>query len=160
MNSNTTTPIWWTGLLGSLLMGVAGCGGDNEGPPRATAQGTVRLDGKPLGEGVIRFVPTRETKGPKTTLPIRDGHFEAPAWAGPLVGQHRVEIESTDDGGFALDDEQAIVQLRKYGHGVMDTVIVPEIYNERTRLTAEIVEDGPNEIEFTLVTPLRHRRTR
>ena len=95
-----------------LTVGVAGCAGTGDAPPRAPVMGLVTLDGELLNTGVIRFVPADGTTGPQTTAVIDRGLFTLPAEQGPIVGTHRVEIVSTDTGGLAMDDEQALATAR------------------------------------------------
>jgi hypothetical protein len=138
-------------LVTGMAPMLSGCGGTDEGPPRATVRGTVTLDDAPLKQGVIRFVPTGETEGPKSSLPIVNGRFKADEDAGPLVGSHRVEIESTDDGGYPLNDEAGLERLLANPHR-LQVVRVPRSYNQRSTLSAQIVADGPNELTFELVS--------
>src|SRR5690606_33669329 len=51
------------------------------------------LDGKPLADGAIRFVPIGETRGPTWGAVIKDGKY-ATAGAGVPVGTLLVEIEA------------------------------------------------------------------
>ena len=146
------------GLCVLLAGALCGCGGTDSELPRAAVRGTVQLDGAPLDEGVVRFVPDQGTRGPKTSVPVADGRFEVPDEFGPIVGTHRVEIESTDDGGYARDDEQAIARLMTQGRRRVHVVTVPLIYNTRSRLTAEVAAEGPNEFDFTLSRNMRRAR--
>lgn len=127
-----------------------GCGSGGEGPPRAAVEGSVTLDDVPLKEGVVRFVPTGDTGGPKTTVPISEGQFKIDSASGPVVGEHRIEIESTDDGGYAMDDEQAIKQLREQGIKTIEVIRVPPKYNKRSQLVESVAADGPNTYSFEL----------
>lgn len=151
-----------TRLLGASFAVVAlicGCGGGDETElPRAAVSGTVTLDGQPLKEGVVRFVPIEGTSGPKTSAVVSNGRFQSDEWTGPVVGRHRIEIESTDDGGYAMDDEQAIQKLKQSGIRRIAVVRVPAIYNTHSRLTETVTADGPNEFQFELKTPPRRRR--
>ncbi|MCA9026171.1 MAG: hypothetical protein KDA86_13265 [Planctomycetaceae bacterium] len=140
-------------------LSLSGCGGSNDHSiPRAAVSGSIVLDGKPLEAGIVRFVPTRPTSGPKTSVPVMSGHFEIPADFGPVVGSHRVEIQSTDDGGYPLDDESTLDRLRAAQVRHIEIVHVPAIYNSHSRLTANVVESGPNEFDFTLISPVRRTR--
>lgn len=130
---------------------IAGCGGSEDGPPRAGVRGVVTLDDRPLREGMIRFVPTGGTEGPKLSVPIVNGRFETDDDVGPLVGSHRVEIESTDDGGYPLNDEEGLLRLHANPQRI-DVVQVPQNYNSRSTLSAEIQADSPNELTFELVS--------
>lgn len=135
------------------LITLAGCGGAETELPRAAVSGQVSLGGKPLEEGVVRFIPKDGTPGPKTSVSIAGGEFRADEEAGPVVGTHRVEIDSTDDGGYAMDDETAIKRLKESGVRRIEVVRVPAIYNSRSTLTATISADAPNELTFELKAP-------
>jgi hypothetical protein len=136
---------------------ILGCGsGAADGPPRADVRGTVTLDGQPLPEGLIRFVPLEGTPGPKTSVAILNGQFSADASTGPAVGAHRIEIESTDDGGFDFDDETAIDRLKESRTRRIKVVRVPPTFNTNSRLTETVSGDGSNEFEFQLTS--NHRR--
>lgn len=147
------------GRLGAAFAVVAlfcGCGGGDENQlPRAAVSGTVTLDGRPLAKGVIRFVPIEGTPGPKTSVMVSEGRFESDEQNGPVVGKHRIEIESTDDGGYAMDDEQAIKKLKQAGIRRIALVRVPVIYNAHSTLTRTVAADGPNEFQFDLNTTTR-----
>ena len=54
---------------------------------RAGVSGTVTLDGAPLTEGIIRFVPIDDTQGPKASVPIQHGQLEVDAKFAPLWGR-------------------------------------------------------------------------
>lgn len=139
-----------------LALSICGCGGSS-GPefPRAAVSGTVTLDDTPLSEGVIRFVPTEGTQGPKTSAVISQGQFSLEEERGPVVGKHRIVIESTDNGGYALDDEEALQKLKASGVKRIDVLQVPAIYNSRSTLTKTISTDGPNEFTFDLKSNAR-----
>jgi hypothetical protein len=146
-----------------ILVAVAalcscGCSRERPGPLRVAVQGTVTLDGAPLAQGVVRFVPIEGTPGPKTTVFVTDGKFAADEAHGPVVGRHRIEIESTDDGGYPLDDETAPQRLREAGIKRIDLIRVPEIYNSRSTLVEVVTEAGPNEFQFQLTTPKTSRQ--
>lgn len=142
--------------IGFLLQ--AGCdGGSDDSPPRAAVQGEVLLDNQPLPKGIIRFVPTEETGGPKISATIESGSFSLAEESGPRVGTHRVEIESTDSGGLAMDDEQAIQKLREQGVRKIERIEIPQAYNKRSTLDAVIVEGKVNELRYELVSKPQRR---
>lgn len=142
--------------FGLLLQ--AGCGGGaDDSPPRAAVQGTVLLDQQPLPQGMIRFIPKDDTGGPKLSAAIKDGSFSLSDERGPWVGTHRVEIESTDDGGYAMDDEQAIQKLKQQGVRRIERIEVPQAYNRRSTLEAVIVAGEINELDYDLTSNPRKR---
>jgi hypothetical protein len=72
-------------VVGGLVT-AAGCA-----PPPATVHGHVTLDGKPLEEAAIMFVPLVQGRG-KTGAVIVDGQYTLPLQDGLLPGKYRVEI--------------------------------------------------------------------
>lgn len=132
-----------------LVITLLGCGG-RPTLPTAAVSGTVTLDGKDLPSGVIRFVPLHGTPGQKTSFPIDDGRFVAEVELGPPIGKHRIEIESRDTGGFAMDDEEAIDQLRKSGKRKIDRAGVPAWYSQSSYLKESVKANRLNEYVFEL----------
>lgn len=145
------------GLTAVVVLVVAGCGGDAVELPRAAVHGTVTLDGQPLQDAVIRFIPTGETKGPATSVSIVDGQFEANEQVGPIVGQHRIEIQSNDDGGFAFDDEQALEKLNRNPQRIQVQAI-PGSYNINSVLEETVEAGEENGYKFELRSPKKTSR--
>ncbi len=141
------------GVVLMLLASLPGCGsGDEDAPQRAAVEGSVSLDNQPLRQGVIRFVPTNGSEGPKTSVLITQGKFSADAEHGPVVGTHRIEIESTDTAGLAMDDEEALQRLQASGTEHIEVVEIPVVYNRNSTMTETVSADGPNSFEFALST--------
>ncbi|HVJ66746.1 MAG TPA: hypothetical protein VM510_02110 [Caulifigura sp.] len=140
------------GLLSATGI-LAGCGAARpESPPRYSVSGTVTIDGQPLESAVIRFIPLPEVIGPKASVAITAGTFEIPADSGPVAGRHRVEIESSDHGGVAPDDETSLKELAAGKRKPVKPGKIPVIYNTRSTLQRTIQSDFANRFEFTLVT--------
>jgi hypothetical protein len=136
-----------------LSFGLVGCAGTGDAPPRAPVMGLVTLDGELLETGVIRFVPAQGTTGPQTTAVIDRGMFTLPVEHGPIVGTHRVEIDSTDTAGLAMDDERALERLASAPNKQkLDIVRVPVRYNEQSKLIARVPESGTSDLNFELVS--------
>lgn len=151
MNFNQLTSLF---CLCLALSGLTGCSSSDE-YPRAAARGIVTLDGDPLSQGTIRFIPDGDNEGPQATATIHEGIFNVPADFGPIVGTNRIEIISTDDGGFAEDDEDAIKRLKAEGIKKIEVVRVPVQYNKRSTLTKSITAEGENDFTFELVSNTR-----
>ena len=141
-----------TTLAAGLVAGaLAGCG-SADGPQRAAVSGSVSVNGQPLASGVIRFVPTGQTKGPAAVAPVTNGTYELPEAEGPVVGTHRVEIEASGHVGFELDDESAYAQMFQQGRALPKNP-VPEEFNRHSKLSANVDAAGPNRHDFAISTP-------
>lgn len=136
-------------VAASVLM--AGCGGQPE-VPRAAVTGTVTVDGTPLPKGKIIFTPAEGNASLIATAQVVEGRFETREAFGPILGMQRVEIISTDDGGYAPDDEAAMERWVAEGRKPIKVVRIPPQYQKDGTLKAEVKTDGPNEFEFELVS--------
>ena len=116
-------------LAGCAIALLAGAGCSND--PFREVSGTVTLDGKPLPEGEIIFLSPDNSTTPSTG-PISDGKFRCKA----TVGAKKVQVNAVRDTGK--------VEL---GAKVYESII-PERFNAKTILTADVKEGGPNEFAF------------
>lgn len=121
------------GLLGAVtalfIVQLAGCG-QGDRPQLGTVQGVVTLDGKPLPNAAIRFLPVVPVRA-SMSMTDAEGRYELVYIRdimGAAVGQHRVEI-TTEAAGTPEK--------------------LPAQYHAKTALTAT-VEPGANEINFDL----------
>ena len=89
-----------------------GCGGPADPFERVAVEGTVTVDGEPLGRGMIRLTPIAPTAGPKVALPVVDGRFAGDATVGPVAGRHRVVVELDESDEFPHDGEEVLEGLR------------------------------------------------
>ena len=108
MSSRLLSPRIGVGCaLVAVLVGVAGC----SGVKRVPASGTVTLDGQPLNEGVLEFVPD-PSKGNNLRVscmgPISNGRFNlttagmdrADNGAGAPVGWFKVRYFNPNERGY------------------------------------------------------------
>jgi hypothetical protein len=116
-------------LFASLLIGCGG-GGVDEKDQRHPVRVTVLLDGKPLADGQIDFVPV-DGRAPGTAQ-IKDGQAEF----GSVAGKCTVEIAA----------------FRKFGHMREPENYLPKRYNERTQLSAEVTPGGENVFTFKVTS--------
>jgi hypothetical protein len=72
---------------------MVGCG-DHGGPHRAVVSGTITYNGKPISEGMIRFIPDDKSPVPAAGAGVIDGKYRADAHGGVPVGTFRVQIEA------------------------------------------------------------------
>lgn len=118
-------------LLAAIML--TGCGGPKPfNPDIGTVTGTVTMDGKPLADANIVFIPI--VMGPQSTATTdASGKYKliyTKGGDGAVVGEHAVSIRTV-----------------KVGSGEKETL--PEEYNDHTTLTAK-VKQGENTIDFEL----------
>ena len=120
----------------ALLIVAAGCGG----PVRRAVAGSVTLDGQPLDEAVIVFVPL-DAGGRKTRSRIEGGRYELSRDVGLLPGRYRVEV--ADDPPIDPDMRPDQVKPRPRRQ-------LPVAYSVASPLTVEVAADGLAEFDFQL----------
>ena len=67
--------VFW--IFSTLIWGCGGDTGSTEKFPSARLEGSVTLDGKPVDDGTIQFVPANKTAGPVTQALILKGRYVA-----------------------------------------------------------------------------------
>ena len=138
MSSTWRCPVMLLALIAGCTITSVGCQEPSEAFTRVGVEGTVMLDDQPLDQAVIRFIPSGTTAGPKTTFAICQGQFSASESVGPAVGTHRVEIDLTDEGEFAHDDEQALRSLVTTRRKRIARPQLPAVYHRNSTLTARL----------------------
>ena len=125
-----------------LVLVASGCGGSN----RPSVYGQVTLDGQPLEQGSISFIPTGTTKGPLTGSIIAGGEYHIKSTSGPVIGQYKVEIRSSKSTG-----RQVPLPSPAPPGTMIDEVVelIPSRYNAESTLTAE-VKAKKNKLDFHL----------
>src|SRR5262245_13602942 len=88
------------GCLTAVLLGLLGCGD----PQKAEVSGTVQLDGQPIEEGSIQFIPVEGTTGPSAGGTITNGQYHIPRDKGVTVGKNRVELRAFKKTGRKVQD--------------------------------------------------------
>jgi hypothetical protein len=131
------------GLL--LLVSAAGCG-SGDGLNRQAISGIVTLDGWPLEGGAILLEPTSFESGKSTAVgaTIRRGEFTLARDRGPIPGRYRVRIYAS--AGVQAPPHQG--QTDKTRRPMVERV--PNVYNTRSELRAEVRARGPNRYRFEL----------
>jgi len=100
---------------------------------RVPVTGSVTLDGAPLHEGYIVFLPEPAANLPMSVGQITDGAFRIATEKGPGVGTHKVEVWPTSPRNVS-------------------TSVIPSIYNEFTTLSVTTSVEQINQFHFQLVT--------
>lgn len=129
---------FFQGLLIFGVVGLVGCGGPSDAPTRVPVSGEVTFDGEPIAQGDIIFRPEMEG-GVTDAAKIKDGKYEMEV----VPGKYRVEIRALREVGPAktLDSGEAGPNLEPY---------IPENYNDKSDLSAEVKESGNDPFNFTL----------
>jgi hypothetical protein len=134
------------GVMATMVLSLAilaGCGGEKQ-PQRFALEGTVTLDGEPLTEGNIRFLPAPETDGGMVGAKISEGRFVIPAEKGAVPGKYRVEIGASRKTGRKVPNPMSQQLVDEF------VQFLPERYNLQSTLTTEVTVAGPNRFEFAL----------
>lgn len=123
-----------------LCLFALGCSGSDQ---RGAVKGTVSLDGKPLADGRIEFLPAAGNKGPSTGTSITAGTYSLPTIQGATLGPNRVEIRANVRTGNKVPDPAT--------GGTLDEILegVPPKYNTESTLIVE-VKSGQNVFTFAL----------
>lgn len=137
-----------------LVAAISGCGKGEGGPNLVPAEGIVTLDGRPLANADVMFIPQGETAGQalfgRTDAQGRF-HVGTPDGKrrGAAVGRYKVTIQKLvkPDGSDFIPDPNA---------GPMDTggfreLLPPRYASEaETQLEAEVPPGGSRELRFDL----------
>jgi hypothetical protein len=138
-----------------LILGSMGC--DDGGPPLGSVTGQVTMDGKPLPNALVAFVPEG---GGSTATGSTDanGNYELVCLdrKGAPIGKHKVSVTtaapSTTSSSTMTSDspdyaKQASRNYADYSKKVVEPI--PAKYNSQTTLVQE-VKSGNNVINLAL----------
>lgn len=134
-------------ISGFCLLILTGCGGSSALEfKRAEVEGTVTYEGKPLEDGLIRYVPDGEiingqVAGKPIFAKIVQGTYQIPIEKGATVGKNRVEVTCYLENGRQENMSGEKAALVKQ--------IIPAKYNSHSTLSVEIKE-GKNLQDFDL----------
>jgi hypothetical protein len=120
---------------------LAGCGGDEI--RRVEVSGSVTLDGKPLDDAAILFVPIEG--GPTAGTEFTGGQYRIEQSGGPSPGPYRVEITAFRNTGEMIPDSDLPEKMEERQES-----IVPARYNRESELRAELTAEGDNRQDFAL----------
>jgi len=124
-------------LVAVAALAIAGCG---ESGPAGKVEGTVTLDGTPLTDGSISFVPA-DGKAASAGGVIKDGKYSVEVHPGPkkiTVNATKVVGQKVEYEGDPNSPKTDIIEE-----------IIPARYNSKTELTFE-VKEGQNEHNVAL----------
>jgi hypothetical protein len=121
-----------------LIVSLTGCSGSASGVAEVT--GTITMDGSPLANAVVTFVPT-EMGSPSYGRTDQSGIYTLQYTrevSGAVIGEHRVRISTMSSGD--PDSDPPIPASPE---------TVPAQYNSQSELL-RTVESGSNTIDFEL----------
>ena len=123
----------WICLAG-IFVPTLGC--SPSGPRMAQVSGAVTLDGQPIEDGEIMFVPLDKELGPEAGR-INKGVFTLPA----KVGMNRIEIRASK-----------AVPGRQTPMGPITLEYIPARFNTDSTLQEEVLSDHKNEYALKLLS--------
>jgi hypothetical protein len=157
-------------LLGLAIyaVGMTGCGGGEAVLDTEFVQGVVTLDGKPVAEATVVFVPVTEGKGVSATgrtdasgtyklTAANTGGAAATAEGGTLPGEYYVGVTKSVSE-TPLSEEEAFEKGVKYvapapGQAPKLTHEVPQKYNKPLESGLKVtVQAGTNDIPIELTS--------
>jgi hypothetical protein len=134
----------------ALAAVIGGCATDSapvDNLPRRAVSGTVRLGGKPLARGTIQLLPPDHSPATALQVPvtaeIQDGSFQIPRAEGPVPGKYRVTISSRPLVVVQPNEEPGLTTR-------LEPEQVPETYNRKTTLEAEVKDGDDTTLTFDL----------
>lgn len=128
----------------ALLMGIAFSGCGQQDPlGRQAISGEVTLDGKPLEQGSITFLPEgkKDTSGGAA---IAAGKYTIAREQGLAPGKYKVMISASKGGGAAGNEAP--------GMPMPVAELIPEEYNAKSDKIVDVTEKGPNTFKFDIAT--------
>lgn len=128
---------------------LAGCSSSAEDQlPRQPVSGTVTVDDKPLKDGSITFTPDDLGRSDAVTAGavITEGSYTIPKQGGPTPGKYRVAILGADEAPPPSKEAPGMPTRPS----PTKKPIVPEKYNAKSTLTAEVKNGERNTIDFEL----------
>ena len=133
------------GLLLVLAVPLVGCSPSTHG--RVEVAGQVSIDGAPIEQGGISFIPLPPLAGPTAGARITAGKYQIPAIQGPLPGKHRVEIKAMRKTG-----RQIVNDMQPPPDNLVDEIeqFVPPRYNTQSTLTMDIIQGKNEQANFEL----------
>ena len=131
---------WKFAPVAALALVIAGCGGTTE-LPTGRVKGKVTLDGKPLEAGRITFDATDGTS--PIDIEIKAGEYDGKVPTGPkTVRVQAFKMVDMPKNGMTgpLYDKQ------------VEQNYIPERYNIKSALKADVTAGGPNEFKFDVTS--------
>jgi hypothetical protein len=147
MRALSTATVKSATICGICLVIATCVGCEKKGLQRAAVSGHVTVDGQPISEGVIQFLPIEGTIGPEAGGVITKGQYEIAQQRGPIVGKARVELRGSKKTGRKIQDPTGRPGTLTDEYKEM----FPPDCNTNSSLVREI-KDGLNKWDFDIRT--------
>jgi hypothetical protein len=131
-------------VLAALCAGVLGCSGDN----RSEVSGTVKLNGRPVAEGSINFIPIEGNTGAGAGAVIADGKYHIPRDKGVTAGKNRVELRAFRESGRKVQDPTGPPGTLAFER----VPAFPPQFNDQSTLVRDVGR-GSDTIDFDITIP-------
>lgn len=131
-----------------MALSASGCGASaTDSLPRHAASGLITLDKQPLPSGSIAFDPVDLGKANAVSVgaTIRDGTYSISKAEGLTPGVYRVSINST-----GASESVSLTEAPGAPKKIRPKDRVPDRYNSKSTLKAEVKEDASNQFNFEL----------
>jgi len=115
---------------------------------RSEVSGTVSLNGRPIPEGAITFIPVEGNTGPGAGAEIRDGKYFIPREKGVTTGKNRVELRAFRETGRKVQDPTGRPGVLTFER----VMVFPPEYNDKSTLVRD-VKPASDTIDFTITAP-------
>jgi hypothetical protein len=132
-------------LLAAIFLLPTCLGCNRSGLDLQELSGVVSLDGRPIENGSIRFLPVAGD-GLASGCVITAGRYRIPLAKGLPPGKYRVQISAADQRG--IDPHAPPPKMGEEGAPLKE--LVPEKYNARTELQVEVKSGGRNVFDFAM----------
>lgn len=135
-------------LLLTIVGGLAVGGCDSH--DGLSVHGKVSFQGQAIEDGTVTFFPQGGEMGRPVSTSIENGAYAMTAQHGLSARTYRVEIQGYRKTGRQIPDLASPLPPNQKRALIDEKVpFLPEIYNDKSQLTADVSADG-QEIDFAL----------
>lgn len=151
------------GVTAGIMLASVGCGAKQKTLKTEEVEGVVTLDGQPVPDATVTFVPVQEGNGASATgttdsegkyrLTAMASGASAEAGAGTLPGEYYVGVMKVNLPAVPTSEEALAPQGKQRPTSAPLTHVVPQKYNvpKDSGLKAT-VKEGKNDIPITLTS--------
>jgi len=132
------------------LVALVGCGEGNVKPPTFKVTGTVMMKGEPVGEATVKFHPEGGAYV-STAKTDAQGKYEMEA----VEGAHKVAVSKIEATASSAPEGDEYGEDYTGDEAPENTHLVPAVFASpnRSKLTAKVMAEGENVIDFDLSNP-------